>query len=392
MIRQDKKCVCIWMAVGLSVLQIAGCGASPDNSLEEQAVQHLLTVWSDHLAVLEKMYASEVWAMDYVDAYLESGDWNDLAKARTACIASARYLSELSMTEDDLPEEEYLILAEMGIDTGYQSVEFASVPVFVDEAHNVIRNQLLERLENDIYFENSIEALRERISAERESTSVMCQYICTETNYLLLTLGDDAVSELYWSAMKENYPALSSGQAQWCAEAAELEAAADACMDRYEDIILRQTDFVSGAKSELFNMKQIVEDEDLEALAASAHTMVNVPDLLPYPEWYDPQTSGYLSVVIEEDGSVTYPESGDDLGDGQYGVYIQSEGVTEGDIVKYINTARDYALDVWRAEDSASWYILMPDYNVKIDCEEDAATVFFNGEDITFAPVWYILK
>ena len=120
--------------------------------------------------------------------------------------------------------------------------------------------------------------------------------------------------------------------------------------------------------------------------------MVNVPDLLPYPEWYDPQTSGYLSVVIEEDGSVTYPESGDDLGDGQYGVYIQSEGVTEGDIVKYINTARDYALDVWRAEDSASWYILMPDYNVKIDCEEDAATVLFNGEDITFAPVWYILK
>jgi len=139
-------------------------------------------------------------------------------------------------------------------------------------------------------------------------------------------------------------------------------------------------------------MKQIVEDEALEALAASAHTMVNVPDLLPYPEWYDPQTSGYLSVVIEEDGSVTYPESGDDLGDGQYGVYIQSEGVTEGDIVKYINTARDYALDVWRAEDSASWYILMPDYNVKIDCEEDAATVLFNGEDITFAPVWYILK
>ena len=57
-----------------------------------------------------------------------------LAKARTACIASARYLSELSMTEDDLPEEEYLILAEMGIDTGYQSVEFASVPVFVDGA------------------------------------------------------------------------------------------------------------------------------------------------------------------------------------------------------------------------------------------------------------------
>ena len=279
MIRLDKKRGCIWMAAGLSVLQITGCGVSQDNSLGkqmadhtaertirqddlegmsseeasgmpsgnsegmpagdsdvEQAVQHLLTVWSDHLDVLENTYASELWALDYVEVYLESGDWKDLVKARTACIASARYLSELSMTEEDLSEEEYLILAEKGIDTGYQSAEFASVPVFAEEAHNIIRNQLLVGLEGDIYLENSIRALRERVSAERESISVLCQYICVETNYLLLTLGDDARSEPYWSAMKENYPALASGQAQWCADEKDLEAAADACMKMRERI------------------------------------------------------------------------------------------------------------------------------------------------------------
>ena len=357
MIRLDKKRGCIWMAAGLSVLQITGCGVSQDNSLGkqmadhtaertirqddlegmsseeasgmpsgnsegmpsgnsegmpagdsdvEQAVQHLLTVWSDHLDVLENTYASELWALDYVEVYLESGDWKDLVKARTACIASARYLSELSMTEEDLSEEEYLILAEKGIDTGYQSAEFASITDFVEEAHNIIRNQLLVGLEGDIYLENSIRALRERVSAERESISVLCQYICVETNYLLLTLGDDARSEPYWSAMKENYPALASGQAQWCADEKDLEAAADACMDQYEDIVSRQVDFVSGAEAELFHMTQIVENEDLEALVASAHTMEHVPDLLPYPEWYDPHTTGYLSVVIGEDGSVAY--------------------------------------------------------------------------------------
>ncbi|MDE7000276.1 MAG: hypothetical protein K2P73_08260 [Lachnospiraceae bacterium] len=422
MIRQDMKCVGIWMAVGLSVLQIAGCGASPDNSPGEQvtdhiaestiqqddpagmppeesdesdieqAVQHLLTVWSDHLDILEKMYASELWALDYVEAYLESGDWKDLVRARTACIASARYLSELSMTEDDLSEEEYLVLAERGIDTGYQSVEFASVPVFVDEAHNVIRNQLLVGLECDIYLENAIEALRERISAEKDSISVMSQYICITTNYLLVTLGDDAVSEPYWSALREHYPVLASRQVQWSANESELEAAADACMDRYEDIVCRQADLVSGAEAELFHMTQIVEEENLEALAASAHSMVNVPDLLPYPEWYDPHTSGYLSVLIGEDGSVTYPESGDDLGDGQYGVYMQAEGVTEEQAAAYIDIARRYVLDAWKAEDSGSWYIRMPDYDVKIDCEGEMATIFFNGEDVTFAPVWYLLK
>lgn len=435
MIRLDKKRGCIWMAAGLSVLQITGCGVSQDNSLGkqmadhtaertirqddlegmsseeasgmpsgnsegmpagdsdvEQAVQHLLTVWSDHLDVLENTYASELWALDYVEVYLESGDWKDLVKARTACIASARYLSELSMTEEDLSEEEYLILAEKGIDTGYQSAEFASVPVFVEEAHNIIRNQLLVGLEGDIYLENSIRALKERVSAERESISVLCQYICVETNYLLLTLGDDARSEPYWSAMKENYPALASGQAQWCADEKDLEAAADACMDQYEDIVSRQADFVSGAEAELFHMTQIVENEDLEALVASAHTMEHVPDLLPYPEWYDPHTTGYLSVVIGEDGSVAYPESGDSLGDGQYGVYMQAEGVTEEDIAKYIYTAKNYAFDVWSSEDGEAWYIRMPEYTVKMDCEGDTATIFFNGEDVTFAPVWYLLK
>ena len=100
----------------------------------------------------------------------------------------------------------------------------------------------------------------------------------------------------------------------------------------------------------------------------------------------------YLSVLIGEDGSVTYPESGDDLGDGQYGVYMQAEGVTEEQAAAYIDIARRYALDAWKAEDSGSWYIRMPDYDVKIDCEGEMATIFFNGEDVTFAPVWYLLK
>lgn len=422
MIRKDNIGVLALMTVGLLSTQIAGCGASQSSSRQdqaadqvvesieqqdeadhapadsaeiEQAAQHLLTVWSDYMDVLEKMYASELWALDYVEGYLESGDWNDLVKARTACIASARYLTELSMTEfsmteDDLTQEEYLILAEAGVDTSYQTVEFMSVPVYLDQAHNIIRNQLLEGLEYDVYFENLIEDLREQVSTERESVSIMSKYACIETNYLLLTLGDYADSQTYWSSMKENYPVLTSECTEWLASETELEAAASACMDVYESTVLRQSELVSRAEAALYQMTQMIENEDLEALSASVHTMVNVPELLPFPTWYSPHTAGYLSVITGEDGSVAYPESGDDLEDASYGMYMKVENVTEEEIADYIDIAKNYALDAWKSEDSGSWYIRMPDYNVKIDCEDDTAVIFFSGEDVTFAPVWYI--
>lgn len=410
MIRTVKIRMFIMTAVVLLSVQATGCGASQssfqkeqdagqqdipnsapaDQSDIEEAAQHLLTVWSDYMDVLEKMYASELWALDYVDAYLESGDWNDLVKARTACIASARYLTELSMTEEDLSEEEYLILTGAGVDTGYQTVEFLSVPVFLDEAHNVIRNQLLEELEYSVYFESSIETLKAEVAAERDSISSMCQYACVETNYLLLTLGDNAVSETYWSSMEANYPVLTSGRAEWLAAEAELMSAADACMDAYEGIVLRQSELVSMMEAELYQMTQDIESGDLEALAASTHAMVNVPDLLPFPAWYNPSTAGYLSLTFDEDDNVTYPESGDDLADARHGVYMQVENVSEEEIAAYIDTVQIYAEDAWKSEDSGSWYISMPEYHIKIDCGDDTATIFFYGEDITFAPVWYI--
>lgn len=392
MLKKYKKYAIILIAAALIVLPAAGCGTAKNSSQKKQAAQHLLTVWSDHMDVLENMFASELWALYYVDAYLESGDWNDLAKARTACTAAARYLTELSMTEDDLTEEEYLILSKAGIDTSYQTVEFSSVPSFVEEAHNVIRNHLLEGLEYDIYYENSTDILKDQTLTERDSISVMSQYVCIETNYLLLTLGDDTVSKPYWSSMKENYPVLSSEQMEWCEIETELEAAADTCLDKYEAIVLQQSELVSKAEAALYQMTQIIENDSPDTLLSSAHAMSNVPDLLPCPTWYNPHTSGYLSVIIDEDGSVAYPESGDELGDARYGVYIQAENVSEEDIAAYMETAKNYALEVWKSEDSGSWYIHMPDYNVKIDCENDTATILFIGEDVTFAPVWYIWR
>lgn len=290
-----------------------------------------------------------------------------------------------------MSEEEYLTLAGAGVDTGYQTAELSGITDELEEAHRVIRNQLLEGLEGGgIFYENGAQTLKEQAALQREYISCKCYYTCNETNYLLLSLGDAAVSEAYWSSMQENYPALSMGCAAWTDSEAELKAEEEAYLNEYEELILRHSDLLSSMDAGLYRMKEIVQNGELESLKESIYVMTNLPDLLPIPQWYNPSNIGYLSFIAQEDGSLTYPQSGDELLDADYGVYMQVTDISEKEIEDYINAVKDTAQLAWREENSSSWYIAMPEYQIKIDLEGDIATCLFSGEDVTFAPVWYI--
>lgn len=356
----------------------------------DAAIQHLLVVWSDYLSVLDKMYASELWAFDYVEDYLESGDWDDLSKARTACIASARYLTELSMTEEDLSQEEYRILSKAGIDVGYQSECFSSLADELENAHMAIRNYYLENLEGGVFYKNLVENMKKEIVLQRELITCDCRYNCCETNYLLLTLGDDAMARKYWYSMEENYPVLSTECGKWPGTEAKLQAEATASMDKENEISLKMEELVSELSEELEEMTQIVTKGDIKKLKTYAYKMSNMPSLLPMPTWYEPETAGYLSFISLGNGSVVYPMMGDELKDANYGVYMQVEDVSRKEVEGYIAYVKKYVKAVRKEENGTVWTILMSDYTMRIEWEDNVVTVIFNGEDVTFAPYWYV--
>lgn len=362
---------------------------SADSPEKDVAVRHLLTVWSDYLQVLDKMYASELWAFDYAERYVNSGDWNDLTKARTACIASARYLSELAMTEADLTEEEYLVLFNAGIDTAYQSNQFQSIQASLEEAHMLVRDSVLETLEAGIFNSGRVDILKDQISVNREYIQHMSEYECRTTNYMLLSLGDETQAFEYWDAMPDKYPTLCMGYEEWIDDETEVLKAGDEDLDDLEKVNLKQSEVISSLNAELYTMNQIFEANDMEKLLSSAFIMKNTPELLPMPDWYDPQTAGYLSFILNEDGSVVYPESGDVLEDAAYGMYIQIEGLSSEEISGYIAFVKDLGQDAWKGE-GEKWYIKMQDYSVMISLENETATLMFNGQDVTFAPLWYL--
>lgn len=394
-----------FLAAGIVVLSVQGCSAErgeagsafssrSDRQTEEaeEAAGHLLTVWSDYLRVREEMYASELWALDYVENYLETGSWDDLSEARTACIASARFLSDLSMEEEDLSDEEYVVLAEAGMDVSFQSEQLRTIENDLEESHTFIRNRLLESLEENIFYSNSAERLKEDIALERECLSYWLESECNTLNYLLLTMEDKEKAEEYWENFLEKYPTLASESLKWNDSKSELEKQEDQCLDSVQEILIGKADLEAAMQADIYELEQIIEKGGSGEWENISLAMNNMPVLLPMPEWYDSETAGYLSFTKDEEGNVVYPESGDELTDDFYGVYIEIERVSEEEIDTYIDMVRNMAQEVEKIEDKEEWNIMMPDYSVQISLQDNIATLIFYGQDVTFAPVWYLGK
>lgn len=143
-------------------------------------------------------------------------------------------------------------------------------------------------------------------------------------------------------------------------------------------------------KADLYNMTTILEKGDMEKWMKSAFFMKNTPEFLPMPDWYEPETAKYLSFIKEDDGNIIYPESGDKLEDVSYGVYLQIPDISSDEIDTYVARLRNIARNVWKSNDSDIWDIEMADYNIRIRLEEGTATLLFDGQDVTFVPLWYL--
>ncbi len=384
-----RRCLPLF-AAGVVLLSVQGCSAKGEEDGSVLAGDHLLTVWSDYLRVQEEMYASEFWAMDYVKKYLETGSWDDLSKARTACIASARLLSDLSMEEEDLTDEEYAVLAEAGMDVSFQSEQLGTIENDLGEAHTFVRNRMLESLEEDIFFSSDVERLKKEIELEKEYCFYLLESECNALNYLLLMVEDNERARDFWEALPDQYPTLASGCLKWSDSESELEKQEEQCLDHMQEILLDKADLEAAMSADLYELEQIMERGGSVDWDEMSFAMSNTPAFLPAPEWYASETARYLSFTEDEEGNVVYPESGDHLTDDFYGVYVEIEGVSESEIDIYLESFNHIMQGVKKTEGKDEWVIMMPDYSVQIHLQDGTATLSFYGRDVTFAPAWYL--
>ena len=274
----------------------------PEELALREAKQHMLEAWSENLAIKEKLYHVQVWTYDYLESYLENLDWNDLSRARTACIAAVRFLAELQELADaapDLNETDAELLYEANIDTEYVSYERAQLSNSIEDAHSRMRNSLLVDLESYYPFSNTeLSILRDYLSLYREEINCFLEFECLMTNDLLLSLDLPEEAHAFWETLPSQYPTLGDGISAWRSDPGTIEQAAQEVLDRIEAQETLYSVIQSKQQSTLERMREAVLNKDIAAIADDACVISGLPILLPEPEWYDPEYTRYLSLVV----------------------------------------------------------------------------------------------
>lgn len=350
-----------------------------------EAKKHMLTVWADLLAARDTLYKTQLWAYDRVDVFLETRDWDELSKARTACIAAAASLREqenAALSLSDLSDGEYDALFSAGMDIEYQSLELERCSSDIQTARESIRDIFLAELEASGPFSAGLlSILGDEAALARRELDCYAVYDCLMTNYLLLSLDLPEEAERFWDAMPEQYPSLCLGRGEWLRNSGDIELRAQEDLDRLEDL---ETD-----RSKILSKEKALYDSMTDGQpAADAVALRHAPALLPAPVWYDPDEA-IFRLVDENGGSVPLPEAGSEPEPYTRSVLLRLEQVTEREVEQYLEALSAASVRV-RREDGGDSLILTEEYQVRVSVNDGGVSVLFRNQDVTFAPDWYI--
>ncbi len=357
----------------------------------DDAVTQMTKQWFDCLEVMEQLHHAEKWTFTYVKAFLDSGDWKDLMKARTACITAAKKTDSMKVPQYTVTDEQEQTLEEAGIDTGYLNYERESISIDISNTCTIIGDYCLNSLESDIFYKKDIEIMAEKIKFQEEYTNLLSRDICLMTNYMLLSLGDDKRASALWEQAIEDYPVIFNGHLEWMDSEDELKKADNEVLDELESLLSKEGDIQTVYEEGQSVKEGLMEETDMDVLEKEALKLENIPSILPKPSWFESTGSEFVCFSDGGEGQLLYPETGDELQDEPLKVSVKISGVSKEDITGYMEEIAPIVSDSYKSEDSDDWFIEMPDYTVSISLRDGSVIVIFDGADQTFVPRWYAL-
>lgn len=391
-----KRVYSVLLALFITVGICSACGGPSTHDTEESlaAKKHMLVMWSDLLAARERLYQTQLWVYNSIDAFLVSHDWNDLSKARTACIAAIQSLDEQvndAAALADLTDDEYKVLHSAGIDITYQSTELKRCVEEIQTAGNLMRESCLESLESFAPFsKEELSIIDSRIDLAKQELDCYAEYDCLMTNYLLLSLDLPEDADAFWNEMPEKYPNVCLGRFEWIRKSADIEKHAQNCLDRLEQQEADLSRILSAEAAAYERMASIVNSQNYDLLKEDICDVYNSPVFLPTPKWYDP--SEISPFPLDKAGeSVFIPEIGSAFEGQTGGVILSVDSITKEDVLSYLESLTAHSISWRESENKGAWYITPDDYRVYIKTNGKGATVVFDNQDITFAPAWYLM-
>lgn len=364
------------------------------NSENDELIQSLLSDWFDYLHVTDYMYGDMLWVLDYVEQFLEKPSWSNLQIARAALSTAEQYIDVREKPEEKMSADDYAKLLKKGYDVAVVTVEGDSF----EQTKSIVLsdcNLLKSGLHMDIFWQDTFDGFKNYVAMLKELYVNQITEINVTTEYILLTINDEAWSKKFHDFVNENCIALNKYPAGKLENAEAAYDAMDALLDTIENIIEEQYTYLVGEeRATLYELSEAIDNGNFAMLQEAAVEIEDAPIQLPFPRWSIVDDSfGYYYYDLEDENH--YPVEQEVLTDKPDGYMIRYHNADKDSLVEYQTLLSSLGLDPYKVEEEngeyeVTYYFRESFFMLKYS--EGGVDLFVPDGNVDFIPYWYFKR
>ena len=332
------------------------------------------------------------WALEGMKRFDENRSWENLLDARARIEIAQNAIASCTLPEAELSSEDRRQLINRGIDASFTDT--------LDEQFSGTQNHMLNstvlmhtRMMVNIFTEDDWDITAEYVGISLKNVEFNLQYAAYTVDYVLLDIGDDAVTEKFNALMAEYCPLTHAYQATGPRTKEEIEADTNTLLDRIESEVLNEESRSVSAMTERAEItRRAVENNDFTMLGKKL-AVTGLPLSVPEPWWLDGETCFYY--WKDGDTVLSTPLPGADLPRIPDGCQITVENVTRDEVLEYAQLLENAGLpSTGTSEDNGVLYVFYEfgGSTFALVWEDGTVKILMTEKPVFLAPIWYLTE
>ena len=393
-----KKVFPLLLVLFMLVSALAGCSPSENDGpglsgKETEEIEHkLLSDWFDYLFFIDRDSADTLWAISYMEHFLDNTTWDALQCARMAVSSASAYIENREKPEESMTMEDYNTLTRQGKDVSFVQIDFLSVEGTRQQLLDVLLNISID-LESGVFWQPDCKTMREDLQVHRKILETEMAQLATVTDFLLLSLESQELVGRFRSFTEENCPTLSAYLDSTEQSQDALEKKATLLADKLEELNYALSEIVGKKRANLKDYADLINAGDWEALRQDSTKIEGLPLLLPLPDWDgDTQTTCYW---LDADGAVSIPGEAEVIDRPPDRCVFLCDGMTEEMFTQYIDLLSSLGYEASMADtdtDSRTVFYELGESQMMLSWTPYTAEIAMLKNPICFVPFWYLTQ
>ena len=368
----------------------------PGTEMDEELVTALLSDWFDHLYACERYYGDMLWALDYLEDYLNAPTWDGLLKARTALRAGAGAAELLPQNAPSLTGEDYAVFMDQGLDVSFvpsaledmQSARYSVLTMY---------HQFQTDTMSAVFWDSNARTFAEKVQLQKDICDTQLSYLAVVNDYLLMVFADSGQISTFRSFVEENCPQISSRRSAGADEAESYYEQANELIDDIEGYIMSTNEIIGqmDAHNAIYADALLSGDWSILTNGAVHIDGLTAADMIPFPDWSSGDFEARYFYYTGEDGAISFPAVGEILERAPDGCVITYPGVTKEAFLNYRDELAQIGLSCLDTVEDATGvctvYYPFGEKSFALTWDPDGARAEMPNGVVCFAPLWYII-